>query len=561
MLTSVELVADGWALTQSGLLTTSKFIASARERGFQLAVGDLESLCRQRLLVPLLAVHDEPQSSPVAHTPGPRRSHTRSEIDSAAAEGRLSDPGSSGLPTGWRFARRDGDSPEWWNGLVYSRWQLLVFAYLTESFTMGGHPLVQDGSGWPEPDWAEPTAQVLRDLAMLLCGIEARYLPIADEDWIRPRGAEREEWESYRDSFDPSATAARFGVDGSAVLRHADRLLSRAGWIDPLGPWSRVVRHAKPKQQERLKGLARLSLDLRLAAEVLLLFADDLGEPDQATDRIVVGDLDDRLGRHGESLDTALQSVGVSPHPRVALLVEGETEVLVAEKILEHRGLGARPDGLRIINMRGVTDQERVRKLAAHLAIPIVVAAYPDRYRTLRPLCRIIVATDPEGPMENPESLRRKLLGDILKGLADQGVKDIDESGIAWLIEVRTWSEPFEYEHFTDTEIADALLNVARHGLPADEAPEAFVARARANRWNLQKSVRGLSKTALAEQLWPVLQARIDESRRQGTKPPPIASVVMHAYSEAVNAMEVNWVIGPTVKSTRPPRPTNSAQH
>lgn len=543
MIASVDLIADGWTFTQSPPLTTSKFIKLARERGFQLTLGDLEALCSQNLLIPLLAVHGEPQVRPRDHTPSPRRSLGRDGIDEAAAEGRLIDPAVDGLPAGFRFERGVGDSPDWWNGLVYNRWQLLQLANLTDSFTMSGHPSLHDGSWSRLRDWAEPRATVFRDLAILLCAIDARYLPVADENWIRLRGADREEWETYRDSFDPSATAMGLGVTGTDLLRHADRLLSTAGWLDPLGPWSRVVRHAKPRQQEKLKGLARLCVDLRLAAETLLLFADDLGEPAETNEGTLVADLGDRLGRHGASLDTDLQSVGVSPHPRVALLVEGETEVLMAEKILNHRGVGPRPDGLRIINMRGVSDQERVRKLAAHLATPIVTTTYPDRYRTLRPLCRIIVATDPEGPMEQPESLRRKLVDDILRGLADQGIHDVDESAISWLVEVRTWDEPFEYEHFTDAEIADALVKVAPQGLPKNEAPEAFLRRARVGRLNLEK-LRGLSKTALAEQLWPVLRARIDEARRESTELPPIASVVLHAYAIAVEAMEVNWVVG-----------------
>lgn len=43
-----------------------------------------------------------------------------SSFDDAAADGRLTDPAVDGLPVGWRFERRDSDSPEWWNPDTYA---------------------------------------------------------------------------------------------------------------------------------------------------------------------------------------------------------------------------------------------------------------------------------------------------------------------------------------------------------------------------------------------------------------------------------------------------------
>lgn len=548
MITSVDLIEDGWALTQSGALTTSRLIKLAEARGFRIKLNDLESLCRQALLVPLLAVHDEPQGAAVAISPGPDRfSHGRDGIDHAAREGRLTDPGVAGLPDGWRFDERGlTDQHAWWNGLVYCRWQVLQLANLTSSFTMAGHPNLRDGQWSVLPDWELPEADKYRVLTLMLSAIEARYLPVVDEGWVRLRGADHESWQAYRERFDPTATAGRLGVTGAEVVGHAEHLLSRAKWLDPLGPWNRVVRHAKPMHQEKLKGLALLSLDFRVGAEMLLLFAADLGEPMPMGDRTFWAPTDDRLSRHGELLDLALQNVGVSPHTRVALIVEGETEVLMARKILEHFGYGSNPDGLQIIPMRGVTDQERITKLAAHLATPIITNAYPDRYNTLRPLCRVIVATDPDRPMDDPKAFRAKLVAEIRKGISDQGIDDVGQESIDWLVVVHTWNEPFEFEHFTDQEIADAMLRLDSHPLPSGSTPDSardFVAAARIERRSLKKRAPRLSKPDLAQELWPLLRDKIEKAIRDDTEVPPLAGVVYEAHRMTMEAMDRHWVL------------------
>ncbi|HPZ51148.1 MAG TPA: hypothetical protein PLA44_14950, partial [Propionibacteriaceae bacterium] len=157
MITSLELLADGWVLSQSGMLTTAKVIKYAEARGFRLRPSDLESLYRQGILAPLIAAHDQAQGSPIECSETPTHSWDRRQlgVDVAAREGRLSDPATDTLPSGWRFDERSvSDDRHWWNGLVYSRWQLLHLADLTHLFTMSGHPILHDGKWSANPeDW------------------------------------------------------------------------------------------------------------------------------------------------------------------------------------------------------------------------------------------------------------------------------------------------------------------------------------------------------------------------------------------------------------------------
>lgn len=542
VISTLELVPDGWTFNQSRLLKTSELIRRASGRGFRLKSDHLRSLCQSGLLVPFFAIHDEHVGNPISIVCGPAHAAARYELDFAAADGRLSDPGVTPLPDEWRFDEAHlADEPRWWNGLLYSRWQLLEFAHLTSSFSMDGYPRIQ---GWRTDRWALKYADDARNLAILLTAVEARYYPLVDEGWVRPVNATQAEWSSYREKFNPSRLVAQLRWTGDLVVRQAENLLLRAEHIDPFGPWSRVTRHAPPRHQDKVKGLALLALDMRRAAEVLLLFAEDLGTQPPPHGQVVTAPIDGRLSRHGQLLEDALQSVGVSPHTRVALIVEGETEVFLARRILEHFGYGPNPDGLEVISMQGVGNKSRIQKLASHLATPIITGAHPDSYQTLRPLCQVIIATDPEGPMVEPERFREELVQYVLNGLATQGIKDVDPESVTSLISVETWSAAFEFAHFTDPELAQALLHLDHTIVPAgstlDEATK-YVAGIRTKRGNLKSS--RLSKPKLAEQLWPVLRDKIDEASRTQSYLPAFADVVYSAHTNALVAMNQRWVL------------------
>ena len=103
---------------------------------------------------------------------------------------------------------------------------------------------------------------------------------------------------------------------------------------DPVGAvWSQLMRRAPAKARKRLKDAALQALDLRIAAEILLLFYQDLAERNQAEPLPDVAKsmarhpLHERLSYRPKTLDENLVSLGISPHPRVVLALEGETEM------------------------------------------------------------------------------------------------------------------------------------------------------------------------------------------------------------------------------------------
>lgn len=51
----------------------------------------------------------------------------------------------------------------------------------------------------------------LRTMAVVLTAIEPRYLPVLDPEWLQLINADQDEWQRYRDGFDPVAPSTRLG--------------------------------------------------------------------------------------------------------------------------------------------------------------------------------------------------------------------------------------------------------------------------------------------------------------------------------------------------------------
>jgi hypothetical protein len=89
------------------------------------------------------------------------------------------------------------------------------------------------------------------------------------------------------------------------------------------------------------------------------------------------------------------------------------------------------------------------------------------------------------------------------------------------LVDLVTWNrrgESFEFAHFSDREIAGAILRLPGHRRPQTlQAATATVARLRSLRAGLDSMFPNSSKGRLAQELWPVLEAKIRRAQSRGT--------------------------------------------
>ncbi len=548
---SLAVLAQPWAFSQRHPFDTGDFIKAAKRRGLDLDLQGLRELYRVGILPPLIEAMprrvNEPIEVPVVKLRG--FSSLAYGLQRAAANGRVRDPAAAPFRRHTAFQRPSGASRRWHNGLIFSHYQLLC---LPEVETLWARRRLTVRSGrqvvrlpQPHPRLID-RARSLRDLAIVLSALEARYLPKLDPAWIRLHNAEVEDWERYRESFDPTEFAATFSYPPQRAQANAEMLLMTADRIDPLGrEWGSLARRAPNRARDKLSGSALQAMDYREAAEILLLYYEDLAgrgaaEPLPEIPRHAWHPLAERLSVHRQTLDEDLQRLGLSPHPRVVLIVEGETEEELVPRVRAHAELSLAPELIRVLTLRGVGGD--LTKVAALAATPLVGERRGDAWSLIKPPTALFIVMDPEGPYATDDGIataRKKIIQEVARALAAQSV--VAESGdLDELVKVRTWEQCcFEFAHFDDDELVDAIIRVhaGTNGLSRDELLKEV--QERRTWWRNIDSVwkkwkPALSKPALARELWPVLAAKIDRRRADHSAPlPPIVDVLIEAENLA----------------------------
>ena len=551
---TLEAGKEPWAFTQQHPLTTSEFCKEAELRGIRLREEQLPDLWRVGALAPFLEIRRKrihPGAEP--GIPEPRSGGTwLDELRLARDSGRLADPTELGFRPQLRFSRPFQRSrPGWWNGLLYSHWQLLALAEFDDLVRDGKWGRRKGGGRmWrsrPLDRLEIEQANRLRELAALLVALEARYLPVLERPWVRLVNATHNEWNTFVKVFNPIEVLSRLNRLPDDLLRPAERLLLFIKRIDPLsGDWSELIRRAPQRAWEDLSGDALIALDRRIAAEVLLLCYEDLAEKGHVAPLIERTDLfnaqDARISHRSKSLDANLAALGISPHPGVVLVVEGETEEFFVPRVRDRVRIPGQSEVVQSVVLRGVTRD--LTKLAALACAPLIEEKLNDSWLIVKPPTRLMVVIDPDRPFDTPtgvEEQRQKIVDEIIAVVRAQGVEPKRED-IDALISITTWPEScFEFAHFEDEELAEALFKVHPQCGGLDKAALVrALAEQRRHRQDIKNAWRHWpppqpSKLALAHELWPILLRKLDAADRDSSAPlPPIAKALIDAFRAAI---------------------------
>jgi hypothetical protein len=376
----------------------------------------------------------------------------------------------------------------------------------------------------------------------LITALDGRYLPVIERRWINLTNADATDWDSFTRNFDAEGILAGLDASPDDLLHAADNLLLWLDRIDPHGnEWSELVRRAPRRSWHGLSGEALVALDHRIAAEVLLRCYEDLSERGLGaplSDRTDAFHAErQRISYRSQPLDANLSALGLSPHPGVVLVVEGETEEVLLPLVRDHIEVPSSAEMLQAVVMRGT--HKDLTKLAAFASAPLIDRQQADTWLLVKPPTRIHVLVDPDPPFDQPEAERQKILDEIVAVVRAQGVDPV-RADLDTLVTVKTWTAScFEFAHFTDGELARALLDLHPNcgGLEV-AALEAALAIHRDHRQDIKavwKSWRpDVRKPELARRLWPTLSAKLDAAAADPAEPAPeVAVALITAYHEA----------------------------
>ncbi len=519
---SLALLTVPYIFTQDDLLTAEGFIKKAKERGYKLTLDILQELHSHRLLLPLYRVSDTPaEGRRIAIEPS-YAVNPRGWVLEAAAEGRLRDPADEGYSATWPYKRPpDEEHDTWWNGFIYSTWQLLDV-----KTALSRYSFVKHGYFHPSGDAARMRQ---RKMTLALAALATRYLPGILGELSMPIGVDEGGLRRYRAVSDVRDLLQRAGLDLSRLQGKADALLAQAH-SEPLGKWLPLMRYASYKGWSKLQGEPLDAMWRRVAAEILLRAHEDLAA-DGAVDPLpdLTGTTwwtsqHDRLTpryEEAKTLERALAELGISPHPKVILLVEGETELYHVPRLLAEFGL-TQPQQVRVQRTKG-------SKINAHLiarygVTPRVGRRLHDRWMLDASLTALVIAMDAENDFETQakrDKVRRQLQEAIREEVKYQDA-NISQGELDALVHVRVWGkDKYELANFSDNELVPAITKIAAtQSNPRIESPSwdqdlrAQLQEARAKHYDIKVPLGRLrvaeDKVELAKLLWPVLLAKCE---------------------------------------------------
>ncbi|MGH7929377.1 MAG: hypothetical protein ACREQV_16430 [Candidatus Binatia bacterium] len=523
---------------QDDLLSTQDFIKAATDRGYRLSLDDLQAFHSNRLLMPLYRVSDTPVDGRRIKVAVNGNMNDRWQALKAAQDGRLRDSAHEGYSSAWPYRRPPNEQGErWWNGFLYSSWQLLDLHSVAQEqrgVTAGRDRAVRMGP-----------AEQRRRRVLALAALTPRYLPGVLGKLSIPPGIDEEELRRFRFEPDVHGLLGAVGFDPTQLRAEAENLLLHA-MRDPLHKWLPLVRHASSSAWLKLQGKPLDCLWLRVGAEVLLRAHEELaanGNLEPLPDISKVKwhmPLHDRLSRtssNAEPLEQVLGRFGLSPHPRVLILVEGETELVHFPLLLEQFGL-SQPEQVRVQRCKGSGVNPQL--LARYAISPRIGGELGDSWRLTATPTALVIAMDPENMWATPEkrdTQRKKIKKAIQEEVELQGGR-IGDTELDFLVNIYVWREDLEYElaNFTDDELLAAFTRLASGPQAKDKGSDSWQEETRQKLRTLRdehaniNTVVGplrIKKPELAEILWPALLAKCERELETDVIETPILKVIL----------------------------------
>jgi len=574
---SLELLTRPLVFSQSSLLDVADFIKAASGRRIPLDRALLEDLHRHRLLIPLIRCRrDDPRPSDVIALPQyvyePHRYFLDPVIAIPAVQGRLTDPASERFRL-WERHRPGDVEPLDLDGtsrfqLFYSPYQVLALHHLSRVIAHSVRVFRNPRRGNAErlnPEFLMTPGAVdamasWRSLAILLHAIDSRYRPV-----LTRAAYSFEDWRRYASEFDAKNVLTWLGADQDDLRKAARVLRSGGSHLDVTGDFFELIRRARPDKWESLEGDALLSIDFRIAAELLDMFADDLEGKTLALDPLPKDRSsrpsvrDQRLLQRPGSLDGVLTRLNLSPYPSLVIAVEGETEERIIPKVFGLLGFNLDPSWIQIECFGGV--EKDLMLLTRYVSRPLLGEDFGEFAELDRPFTRFLILVDAESrkrrryiTYRDREKQRALLFKAILEDVDPRFHSDLRRPE-AHLITIRTWNKyPFEFAHFTPSELADGLIKMASAAPPQgrDWLRTAVADERRLHRpqngksadieqvWNRWSPSCGFSKTAFADVMWPVLEANIADALAGRRRPPPVLRNVRLALQLASMTHRMN---------------------
>ena len=544
-------IIETGAVIACPLLGTDRFVTFCRDRGMASDRARLIRLERLGLFAPVFRVKTPKNDTPPFYIPV-------REGNNWFAKNLAMD--TTGIPPDYEVPKNADQTQEGY----YSIFQIDYLHILLQEFTMhvhldsylepGGEPSIdwqKHGERWMQ--YAEAclesgrSHEYRRSLALLCQFISNRYYPKTQGDlrtiqvgggrfsdqWIAVDGS-RWDWYEYVRDWNPKEVERVFDLTPKK-LRHAFETLALAQTsCDPVERWYQLIQFVSVGERKKLKGDALRAETLRAGANMLrLLYKDlydeELPHPNEVTRQVIrhIPELEVRQDtRH--YLEFVANRFGVNPQPKLALIVEGESEDAVVRKIFsQYFGVHPGTYGIETIVLGGVGTATGTKKDDRFRAI-LRLVDYLHHHQTFTFLI-----------LDN-ENYSKRLKEQARKAKS----RHSDRRYVTRTEYIRIWKDSLEFDNFSCEEIADAMNELAQGRAhftrgEVNECKKTPNSTAALGRLYQKKSGYDLPKVQLNEIMVGYMLS--DDSRRKVENRPIIKTLVRVAKLAARNPLPTTF--------------------
>ncbi len=359
----------------------------------------------------------------------------------------------------------------------------------------------------------EQLQREIRDLDRLvafLLAIQNRYRPMAIG--ILSGYFDRAQYRTYAETFSPEVTWGKVPIPLDQLRTERWFLCNRARDIDPLVKWHLLMKYISPFKRRELRGMALLAQGFYAIVDMISYFLDDLAKQRGATEPpyTCIGDEHYERQMYGRKLnfldidvlDHILTEYDLNPRPRILWIVEGATEETAIPIICDALGVRLAAFGIEPYNIAGAGKRKHLELLANYIASPRLGPALAPGVYAMTRQTRIFVLMDREQGWEKDSKVRGFLsnLKDAIIRLLPDDMPETDRERIATLaVTFKPWDMCFEFDNFSDEELAEAISTYARKwGWPEIDASDVAACRVRFPKCSLTKIIKDKARTMKA---------------------------------------------------------------
>ncbi|MDP3110668.1 MAG: hypothetical protein Q8M71_01015 [Thermodesulfovibrionales bacterium] len=361
-------------------------------------------------------------------------------------------------------------------------------------------------------DVATQTAQMLKgrdnisdEIANVCQIISNRYFPKTQSDRRTinisyPTHYHDWSWGAYCRNWDAKKEIIRMGIDEKKIKKYQEIMSSRSRYCDPLENWYDLVQFISLEKKKRLKGKSLLAQTFYAMELMLRSFYKNLTGQDLSEKEGINNKWKERVYGEGVPdsnmtfLEYLTNEFHLNPRPKLILIVEGKSEYEQIPRLAKEIGYSFDTLGIRIESVEGIGNFTSGK-----------IERFIDHYHNLQTIVYIIL--DNEG---NAITFREKILRK--KSRYPGANRYITNEQYIFI-----WDLCFEFDNFSDGEIANALSSLSQgHSFSQDEIAalrKDFGKQKGATISTLyeEKTAHSLDKPALAELLVDTVIGNLDK--------------------------------------------------